>query len=133
MFVSKLREYAGKAILPKQSVKVSSNNITNVQLSPAQAINLFRICQEALNNAIKYALFTEFSIFLEAKSEHQLKLELTDDGIGFDLTDKLKNGYGLANMKQRAQDIEASFEIRSIAKEGTTIVLILPLNMRNYV
>ena len=132
MFVSKLREYTDKLPLQEQRVTVQNNTSVEITLGPAQAINLFRICQEALNNAIKHAGFSTMIITLDHTAEG-LQLVISDDGKGFEIGDKLQHGYGLVNMKQRALDVGATFQVVSVPSNGTTITIKIDVNTLNYV
>jgi signal transduction histidine kinase len=97
----------------------------NIILSPDKALNIFRIIQEALQNALKYSEASEIKIYLTLTQDRQLKIVIQDNGLGFDLQEGLqKNGhYGLANMQARAKSIEADFEIISQKEQGTKVQL----------
>ena len=62
------------------------NIVHNPILNPNQALNLYRICQEALNNALKYAHADTLEIFIQANETTYFKFSLKDNGIGFDLS-----------------------------------------------
>ena len=109
-------------------------------LDRLQSINIFRIIQEALNNAEKHAEATNVSIIITSTDgsekdnvQNMLKIFITDNGKGFDSSLILKeNGvnhghFGLYNMKERAKDIGAAIEIISEEGEGTEIKLEVPL------
>ena len=86
--------------------------------------NLFLIFKEALNNMIKYAEASKYSVRL-LMEEGQFLLAMEDDGIGFDGVTK-GSGRGLKNMKKRAEEMKGMLEVESIFNQGTTIVLRLP-------
>lgn len=83
-------------------------------------IELFRIFQELLNNAIKYSRATRIVIKLESKNQ-ELKLSVQDDGIGFKVKsmDSMKEGIGLKNILTRASLIGGEFDIKSSPGKGT--------------
>jgi signal transduction histidine kinase len=86
---------------------------------------IYRICQEALNNIIKHSDCREFSIDISNDSD-SLKVVISDDGKGFNVNEKMRNGstsLGLLNMKERADAIGAGFSIDSIQNMGTSIYL----------
>lgn len=90
-------------------------------------ISIFRIIQEAINNIVKYSKAREYNIGLKRKS-NTLRLIISDDGAGFDLTEKRKDkGMGLRNMKQRAELHGGTFKIISAPMEGTVIMINFPL------
>lgn len=91
------------------------------KFTSVQGMNIYRIIQEAVNNALKYANATQITIHLSAEKEH-LKFEVKDDGQGFKL-ESSNSGNGLNNMKKRAQDIEADFNVSSEINSGTIVTL----------
>ncbi len=82
--------------------------------------NVYLICKEAINNAIKYAACSHISLSFKMATT-QLELFIDDDGKGFDLR-KPDNGNGLANMQARAVELKGNLRISS-GKAGTTIAL----------
>ncbi len=90
-------------------------------------IGMYRVFQEALNNAIKHSKASLIHVEFIQESADFLKLIITDNGIGFDLT-KIEEGQGLRNMKQRTNLLEGSFLIDSNQKIGTQIIVEVPTN-----
>jgi signal transduction histidine kinase len=86
-------------------------------------INLYRIIQESFQNINKYAKATTILVSLE-KDKENLKLLITDDGIGFDITKKSK-GIGIQNIEARVKACHGKFEITSAKGAGTTIKISL--------
>ncbi|MEM0519133.1 MULTISPECIES: tetratricopeptide repeat-containing sensor histidine kinase [Aequorivita] len=96
-----------------------------------QGMNIYRIIQEAVNNALKYseatAITVHFSKMLhtaktKGKTEFIYKIEIIDNGKGFN-PEKITFGNGIANMKKRTEDLRGKLEIISEKETGTTIVL----------
>ncbi len=83
------------------------------------AIHIFRIIQEALNNAIKHGHAKSVSIRFKIK-KGRLLLEISDSGTGFPQNPNRK-GMGLDIMRYRASVIGADFDIKSKKGKGTTI------------
>ena len=88
-------------------------------------IVIFRILQEALNNAAKHSEADTVRISLR-RVEERLELAIADNGIGFDAAaqlheGKLETGMGLGSMKERAELSGGSFTIRSKGGEGTVV------------
>ncbi|GAA3509817.1 hypothetical protein GCM10022393_23400 [Aquimarina addita] len=91
--------------------------------------NLYRVTQEAINNAIKYAQ-SETIIITIKNSESMLSITIDDDGKGFDL-DKIptkpknnaEGGMGLFFMKERMNYINGRIFISSVIGQGTRITL----------
>lgn len=85
------------------------------------AIQIYRIAQEALNNAIKHAKATNITLKLVTHL-NKMMLVIQDNGIGIDLKEnKADSGIGLKIMQYRAASINASLFIESTPGSGTTI------------
>jgi PAS domain S-box-containing protein len=97
-------------------------------LAPAIETHLYRIAQEALNNAAKYASAAQVTILLERRGE-ELVLVVEDDGCGFDLdaVRRRADGLGLVGMRERAQIVDARIEIETAPGNGTSIFVRVPL------
>lgn len=97
-------------------------NISNdVKISSQNALNIFRIVQEAVHNAIKHSQCSNISISLNSNENIILKIE--DDGNGIAAENEATGGNGLVNMRSRAA--EAGFELfmSSPGGKGTVIML----------
>jgi signal transduction histidine kinase len=92
-----------------------------LELEKSAKIYIFRIIQEALNNAIKHSSATEIQ-FNILYNNQQLKIEIVDNGNGFHLND-FENGIGngLHNMKERVNLLNGKFTIESEVEKGTII------------
>jgi len=91
-------------------------------------INLYRITQEAINNAIKHAKASRITVQLnEVMGRAQLTIE--DDGHGFDFKPEViyNHHHGINNMIQRAESLNGVLEIESNKKFGTFISVEVPL------
>lgn len=94
--------------------------------------NIFRIIQEAINNAIKYSGADEITVSLK-QSENELVLTVQDTGKGFDTrivgarSSNLESGRGLFNMYERTEYVNGKLEIESERGRGTTVRLTVPL------
>jgi PAS domain S-box-containing protein len=90
----------------------------------------YRIVQEALSNSNKHAQATRVTIGVEAVGG-QLRLEITDDGVGFDSArtrEYLQMGrVGLASMRERVELANGTFMVHSTPGRGTTVMATLPL------
>jgi len=91
----------------------------------AAAGHLYRIAQEALNNAIKHAHARNVTIRLE-RSEGRVVLEISDDGAGLPKSRARRAGLGLGVMQYRANVIGAELTIASARDQGVTIRCRLP-------
>jgi signal transduction histidine kinase len=96
-------------------------------LSPDLTLCLFRVVQEALQNAIKYSKAREVSVHLGG-SPFGLTLSVVDDGVGFDVEAASSKGLGLVSMKERLEALGGSLEIRSNPGFGTRVEATAPLD-----
>jgi signal transduction histidine kinase len=94
--------------------------------------NAFRIIQEAVNNAIKYAEAVRITVSLE-RSDDQWIITVTDDGQGFDTrlieerSVNIESGRGFFNMYERTEYINGKLEIESHPGKGTRVSLRVPV------
>ncbi len=86
---------------------------------------LYRIAQEATNNAARHAQASRITVSL-ACVDAGVRLEVRDDGSGFDATTPYPGHMGLHSMRERAAKIGGSWEIESRAGEGTLVRVVLP-------
>jgi signal transduction histidine kinase len=84
--------------------------------------HLFRIAQEAVNNAAKHACATHIDLTLAATAGGGLRLSIEDDGIGFTQPSPPVQGMGLQIMRHRANVIGATLEIRRGNTGGTAVI-----------
>ena len=93
---------------------------SEVTLNSLQGIDVYRIIQEAVNNAVKHANANKIAVdFLLIKNT--LEVSITDNGKGFD-KELIEAGNGLNSMKKRAQEINADFSIEPL-NQGTKVKL----------
>jgi PAS domain S-box-containing protein len=91
------------------------------------SLSLFRVTQEALQNALKHSGVRRFSVSLRGLA-NEIQLEVSDLGAGFDVERaKLDRGLGLVSMQERAHLVHGSFTIESAVSSGTTILVRVPL------
>lgn len=123
-FSDKLKVYV-RSMFRNTSTKISfSENIkTNNQLNSLVGLNLYRICQEIINNAFKHSKATE--LIVNIKSENDVTIEIMDNGVGFDLDAVSKDGFGLANIKSRASEVGISLELESKLQSGVKYKLVV--------
>lgn len=92
------------------------------------ATHLYRIAQEAINNAIRHGKAKTIIITLHKKGDDAC-LTVNDNGVGFPKTATDGSGMGLQIMKYRAGMIGAMLEIRSAGKSGTAVVCAFKANL----
>ena len=99
-----------------------SPEIRSVVLKKDEKRNIFLILKEAFNNCVKYADCKTFGYSIRFIRPRKIHLKIWDDGKGFDMSQP-GAGYGLKNMRERAEQIGYSIEIFSQPGKGTTIEL----------
>ncbi|MFD2826320.1 tetratricopeptide repeat protein [Leeuwenhoekiella polynyae] len=99
--------------------KYKEKHLQKLEFSAVGGINVYRIIQEAVNNALKYAEAQTICVKMEI-SDSKYKIVILDDGRGFDINGG-KSGHGISNMQKRANDIDADFKISTSVNKGTTI------------
>jgi len=118
----RMMNHIGQAkVLTGAEIEFSNEVSENSTFSSLVGINIFRIMQEAINNAIKHADSKTISIHFQEKKE-QYVLAIIDDGKGFDMHEN-DDGNGLENMQLRAQEIYGKLHIISQKNKGTTVQL----------
>ena len=98
------------------------------RLENSMELNLFRMIQELVANAIKHAQATKVNIQL-TQHEDNLNIIIEDNGKGFDRgkLDQTKTGMGLTNIEKRVEHLEGSFTIDSVLGKGTSILIDIPV------
>ncbi|MGB0525866.1 MAG: ATP-binding protein [Flammeovirgaceae bacterium] len=122
---------SGISIVFDNSLKIDHRLHRDVEVS------LYRIAQEALNNALKYSKADTIQVTLGNDAEF-ITLSIIDNGKGFDLEQKLTepkrdfSGNGLASIKERSNLIDGHLLISTSPGKGTNIYLEVPLTPENY-
>jgi signal transduction histidine kinase len=88
-------------------------------------MNVYRVMQEAINNALKYANPNQIAIDV-TKIDDKVSVKISDNGVGFDLK-TIEKGNGLNNMQKRIESIGGVFSMQSEVGTGTTISILLSI------
>lgn len=102
------------------SVTVEADTGLPERLPPEAEETLYRIGQEALHNVVKHANASSARILL-ARVGGEIRLSVTDDGIGFDPSRTPRGHLGLVGMRQRADRIGAEFQVTTRPGNGTVV------------
>ncbi|WP_173074231.1 sensor histidine kinase [Tenuifilum thalassicum] len=109
------------------NIKLTLPQQKSFTFSSTDKIFIFRVVQEALNNIMKHAQAKNVSISV-LPFKQSLKLIISDDGVGFDTTQKKKkHSLGLLGMRERVNAMGGQIEIVSEPLKGTTISCTIPL------
>ena len=97
------------------------------RLAPVTENNLLRIGQEAIVNAVRHARCGRIEVTL-AFGERQVALSVHDDGQGFDPEHppRSEGGFGLAGMRERAEQMHGEFHVISAPGKGTMVRVTVP-------
>ncbi len=98
-------------------------------LSEGSGLALYRIAQEALGNAAKHAAPTRIELRL-TRAGRDVVLTIADDGRGPDAGQVDRGGLGLVNMRERARQLNGTFELDSRPGRGTTVRVAVPHRAR---
>jgi len=100
-------------------------------LDARRLLNLYRLLQEGIANALRHAQATHIDLTLEAAGDDAILIKLSDNGTGFDpmsASGSPGEGRGLMNMRRRASQMGGHLRIEGAAKLGTRIILTVPVS-----
>ena len=102
-FESRILSFLEKAKLSDEKVNISFNSEISepLFLTSIKGINLFRVVQEAINNALKHANASTINVNI-TKHNDNISIEISDNGKGFDIAN-IDAGFGLENMQKRIE------------------------------
>jgi two-component system, NarL family, sensor kinase len=122
-------------LLARELEKLEKSNVLKTEflydgfacpLHSKNKLIIFRVFQESLNNCIKHAQATCVTVnFHLAQEEETCILEITDNGVGFDLA-QAALGSGLTNMRKRIGLLQGQLEIVSQLQRGTRVEIRFP-------
>jgi signal transduction histidine kinase len=111
------------AVEGRVGLKTEFNVEGAVELSPETEEGLYRIAQEALNNALKHARARQITVSLR-QTEEKIALEVADDGAGFEPgTAHKRGGIGLAAMEERVSELGGQLSVESRPGQGTRVIV----------
>jgi len=115
----------------RQGVQIDfhSENVPR-DLSPEISLCLFRVLQEALQNAIKHSGSRHFQVSLQGGAD-EIELTVRDAGVGFDPKEAMNGrGLGLTSIRERLKLVSGNLSIDSQLQRGTTLEARVPLSPR---
>ncbi len=124
-FVDLLHQLA-QATMSRKKMEVRVITAGNeFEIQPETKLSLYRIVQEALNNAAKHSFATKTEINVLFQNSH-LRIYIEDNGRGFDPNNPQIHGMGLEIMRERATSASARLTISSTPGKGTKIEIFWP-------
>jgi PAS domain S-box-containing protein len=116
----------------EQGIRTEFSGTVGAEIPDDLETLAYRVVQEALSNAAKHSQAAHVAVAVEL-DQLQLRVEITDDGVGFDSARRrefLQMGrVGLAGMQERVELASGTFVVRSTPGRGTTIVSTLPIDV----
>jgi len=130
---SRILGFIEKAKIAKEgiSINLEIDTTSNILFTSIKGINIFRVIQETINNALKYADATKIEVTIMEEQEN-LIIAIRDNGKGFDIN-TVELGNGLKNIQERIEEIGGKLHIESIINKGTTITISCNKNTVNSV
>jgi signal transduction histidine kinase len=126
---SRILNFIEKAKTAKEDVDFQftiDDKLNKLRLNSVFGMNIYRVIQEAVNNALKYSNAKRIEI-LVYKVENNLAVKISDNGVGFNLENTVK-GNGIMNMEKRIENIGGIISVDSIVNEGTIVFFLIPDN-----
>jgi signal transduction histidine kinase len=122
-FFDKLVNYAQRYLqsYPDIELQVIEDFPKDKILQSNEALQLFRICQEAITNSAKYSK-SSVLLLQGCTNQHLFEITIRDFGKGFDVSRVNEDEhYGLKNMEKRAESVHAKYILTAEAGKGVTI------------
>jgi signal transduction histidine kinase len=101
-------------------ITVTTGENSDQILTEIQTTHLFRIIQEAINNAYKYSGCSQIDVKLRIEEGRKLCFVVEDNGKGFDVN-SIERGNGLRNMESRMRELQGELKIKSFPGKGTMV------------
>lgn len=122
----RLKVFAQKqfSTLKKMDLILEEEYESEVLFSSIDSLNIFRIIQEGIHNITQHSNANTVFLSFKATQIGSWTILLKDNGIGFDISNRPANHFGLEHMEQRAKEISAVLIIESNNENGTLISLI---------
>jgi PAS domain S-box-containing protein len=123
--VAALRKQAAALTAREETTITVQGPQERLDLDPGAEEHLYRIASEALHNVVKHARADSATVSVTT-GEGVLRVEVRDDGTGFDQDSGHPGHLGLSTMTERTEAIGASLAITSAPGHGTTVTVSLP-------
>ncbi len=115
------------AIRARGDIAVEETLTSEDLLVPALRIQVYRIAQEALSNVVRHSGAKRVHLAWGMADAEHAELRIQDDGHGFDPSMGRPGGFGLDNMRTRAEEMGATLTMTSSPGQGSVITLTLPI------
>ncbi len=108
---------------PQIEMTITEEIRKKYSFSPTEALNVFRICQEAIVNSIRHAQARKIFFNIQSNTNEDFSFTVEDNGKGFVREKQYKDHYGLENMMHRAAEVGADLLISSEPGKGTKVTI----------
>lgn len=112
------KQFSVHQAITSATFKLSKGNIKDFNLDPLNALNLFKVVNEALLNAARHAEAETITIGI--KEEKEIEIAIIDNGKGYNLN-SIREGDGIRMMKSKAREIDAEVQMFSSPGSGTEV------------
>jgi PAS domain S-box-containing protein len=102
------------------------NDIEGLEIDPSLSVHVFRIFQEALNNISKHARASHVITHITME-DGLFKMQISDDGEGFDIISNGRKTLGLTSMQERSEILNGTCQIESTKGRGTIVRVKIPM------
>lgn len=121
-FAAYFRQYASNYL---ESAEINgkfkvNDELPAVKMTAELRRNIFLTCKEALHNLVKHSSASQVYVSLDFR-DGELKVDIQDDGKGFDVQSVTGRGNGLINMQKRIDESGGTYQIKSSPGKGTLI------------
>jgi signal transduction histidine kinase len=115
----------------QRNVRIEFNHSNLPARIPQEtSLCLFRVLQEALQNAVKHSADQNFKVEVQGTNEG-ISLIVSDSGVGFDWQEAMnRHGLGLISMRERLRLVNGELSIQSAPGRGTTVLAHVPLGQK---
>lgn len=112
------------------NLAITFSGSSDINLTQESEINLYRIVQEIVHNAVKHSRASLLKISLQINKKNELVLITEDNGVGFVSTKESEknNGLGLLNLSSRIEVLNGSIDCISLPGLGTKYFIKIPMN-----
>ena len=123
--VGAIRALQGEHLQSQMQVRFVHSNVPST-VPPELSLALFRVVQETLHNAAKYSQATEVVVDLTCR-DGRLLLNVTDNGVGFNVKKEWGKGLGLISIRERIEAVGGTVTVESQPGQGTRFAIDVPL------
>ena len=125
--ISELIENECKKLRDLKNINITFEDKLNIEVISNQVKSIIlRITQEFIQNSIKHSKCQSIEIAI-SNAKNKIMFSLKDNGKGFDISNMNNEGSGINNMKKRTEMIYGSFQLESTIKNGTKLIIEIPL------